>query len=141
MMNHCLLLPALTATDDCVRGGPAPERTATHTGQPQFHCGEPPPAAEPNTRSNTLVTPVPTEEPPPDGVGFSDMRGSAARPSVVVPSRRRAPNARSGAAPRPPFSPPAERCTWSPRARRRSPRTPASPTQRAETPRIHLLPA
>ena len=37
------------------RGGPAPERTAAHTGQPQFHCGEPPPAAEPSTRSHTLV--------------------------------------------------------------------------------------
>src|SRR5689334_12315176 len=46
---------ALTATDDWVRGTPAPERTAVHTGQPQFHCGEPPPAAEPSTRSHILA--------------------------------------------------------------------------------------
>ena len=47
---------ALTATDDWVRGTPAPERTAAHTGQPQFHCGEPPPAAEPSTRSHTPIS-------------------------------------------------------------------------------------
>jgi hypothetical protein len=48
---------ALTATDDWVRATPAPERTAAHTGQPQFHCGEPPPAAEPSTRSHTSISP------------------------------------------------------------------------------------
>ncbi|MGW4487320.1 hypothetical protein ACWEOE_26170, partial [Amycolatopsis sp. NPDC004368] len=35
-----------------MRAGSAPDRTAAQTGQPQFHCGEPPPAAEPSTRSH-----------------------------------------------------------------------------------------
>ena len=45
--------PALTATDDWLRGrqGRAPVRTAWHGGQVQFHCGKPPPAAEPRTRT------------------------------------------------------------------------------------------
>ncbi|MEU5703071.1 hypothetical protein [Streptomyces aurantiacus] len=43
--------------EDWVRGrqGREPSRTARHPGQPQFHCGNPPPAAEPSTRSHILV--------------------------------------------------------------------------------------
>ena len=41
-----------TASDACVRGGRrAPLRTPSHWRQPQFHCGKPPPAAEPSTRT------------------------------------------------------------------------------------------
>ena len=64
----------LTATDDWVRGGAAPERTAAHTGQPQFHCGEPPPAAEPRTRSHTLA-PRGSEGAGPDGSGAAQLFG------------------------------------------------------------------
>ena len=41
----------LTATDVCVRAvSPgAPARTAVQSRHPQFHCGNPPPAAAPNT--------------------------------------------------------------------------------------------
>ena len=48
---------ALTATDDWVRGraGREPVRTARHPGQPQFHCGKPPPAADPSTCSHIPV--------------------------------------------------------------------------------------
>src|SRR3954470_12105441 len=44
---------ALTATDDWVRAraGRDPSRTARHGGQAQFHCGNPPPAAEPRIRT------------------------------------------------------------------------------------------
>src|SRR2546422_6995123 len=37
---------ALTTADDCVRPWPS-VRAAAQFGQPQFHCGTPPPAAEP----------------------------------------------------------------------------------------------
>src|SRR5215471_10202415 len=42
---------ALTATHSCVRGFAArvPERTSRQLGQPQFHWGNPPPAAAPRT--------------------------------------------------------------------------------------------
>ena len=42
---------ALTATDDCVRGRPPdhPLGPVGSTGQLQFHCGKPPPAADPRT--------------------------------------------------------------------------------------------
>src|SRR4051812_741512 len=126
-MNH-RRRSAVTATDDWVRAEPAPERTATHTGQPQFHCGEPPPAAEPNTRSNT-----------PALRSSTILSLSPARPSVAVPGRRAAPDQVRR---RPTStSPPTERRTWSPRPRLRSRQTRASPTQRAETPWIHLLSA
>ena len=48
---------ALTATDDWVRGraGREPSRTARHGGQVQFHCGNPPPAAEPSTRTHMPI--------------------------------------------------------------------------------------
>src|SRR6478736_102943 len=51
---------ALTATDSCVRACARmlPRRTPTQFGQPQFHCGKPPPAAEPKTRINTMVLPA-----------------------------------------------------------------------------------
>ena len=40
------------ASDDCVRGrAAAPARAASHVGQRQFHCGKPPPAAEPRIRT------------------------------------------------------------------------------------------
>src|SRR6478736_7299085 len=50
---------ALTATDSCVRACArmVPRRTPTQFGQPQFHCGKPPPAAEPKTRINTFLLP------------------------------------------------------------------------------------
>ena len=42
---------AETAIDDCVRGRAriVPLRTPSQFGQLQFHCGKPPPAAEPST--------------------------------------------------------------------------------------------
>jgi hypothetical protein len=45
----------LTAIDDWERAtqGREPVRTARHEGQAQFHCGNPPPAADPNTRTHT----------------------------------------------------------------------------------------
>ena len=39
--------PPRIAIDDCVRGVAAPPRAASQVGQRQFHCGKPPPAAEP----------------------------------------------------------------------------------------------
>src|SRR3954471_3643483 len=40
------------ASDDCVRGrARTPARAASHVPQRQFHCGNPPPAAEPRTRT------------------------------------------------------------------------------------------
>src|SRR4051812_25597178 len=36
-----------------MRGIAAPERAASHVGQRQFHCGKPPPAAEPRIRTFT----------------------------------------------------------------------------------------
>ena len=41
----------LTVIDDCVRAvnSGEPQRTALQFGQLQFHCGKPPPAAEPKT--------------------------------------------------------------------------------------------
>ena len=34
-----------------------PARTPRQFGQPQFHCGKPPPAAEPSTRMRTMKSP------------------------------------------------------------------------------------
>jgi hypothetical protein len=44
--------PELTAIDDCVRAYPwsVPPRKPAQLPQLQFHCGKPPPAAEPKTR-------------------------------------------------------------------------------------------
>src|SRR5579862_1039570 len=41
----------------CVRARAfmVPERTPAHWGQAQFHCGKPPPAAEPRTLTRILV--------------------------------------------------------------------------------------
>src|ERR1700683_2106036 len=41
-----------TAIDDCVRGRArkVPARKPAQLGQLQFHCGKPPPAADPKTR-------------------------------------------------------------------------------------------
>src|SRR3954447_6001954 len=51
--NHGPSAPRI-ASDDCVRGRAAPpERAAWHVGQRQFHCGKPPPAAEPRIRTRT----------------------------------------------------------------------------------------
>src|SRR3954470_7406805 len=54
--NHCRPSP-LTAADACVRGriDACPARTSVQLAQPQFHCGEPPPAAEPSTRKYKLL--------------------------------------------------------------------------------------
>ncbi|GAA3045838.1 hypothetical protein GCM10010464_07580 [Pseudonocardia yunnanensis] len=79
-------------------------RTAAHTGQPQFHCGEPPPAAEPSTRSNIVVTPLSTEEPPPEGVGSSDMRRPFG-PAGHLWSRRAVGGLRTRSGPAPPYVP------------------------------------
>jgi hypothetical protein len=53
--NHCFR-SALTAIDDWERAtqGREPVRTARHGGHPQFHCGNPPPAADPSTRTHTI---------------------------------------------------------------------------------------
>jgi hypothetical protein len=47
---------ALTAIDDWVRARKVllPKRYAAQLGQLQFHCGKPPPAAEPKTRILTV---------------------------------------------------------------------------------------
>ena len=46
---------ARIASDDCVRGrADVPVRAASHVLQRQFHCGNPPPAAEPRTRARML---------------------------------------------------------------------------------------
>ena len=51
--NHGPSAPRI-ASDDCVRGRAAvPVRAASHVGQRQFHCGKPPPAAEPRIRART----------------------------------------------------------------------------------------
>src|ERR1700742_3587699 len=43
---------ARMASEDCVRGrARTPARAASHVPQRQFHCGKPPPAAEPRTRT------------------------------------------------------------------------------------------
>src|SRR5215467_5863285 len=54
--NHCSP-SALTAADAWVRArsDACPARTPTQFAQPQFHCGEPPPAAEPSTRRCKLA--------------------------------------------------------------------------------------
>jgi len=43
----------LSAIEDCVRGRAfnVPRRTPSQLRQLQFHCGNPPPAAEPSTRT------------------------------------------------------------------------------------------
>src|SRR5712691_8304886 len=48
---------ALMAIDDCVLAwhGREPSRTARQFGHPQFHCGKPPPAAEPKTRTHMTL--------------------------------------------------------------------------------------
>ena len=52
--NHGPSAPRI-ASDDCVRGrAPVPARAASHVGQRQFHCGKPPPAAEPRIRARTF---------------------------------------------------------------------------------------
>src|SRR5919198_2001604 len=46
--------PPRIASDDWVRGrARTPARAASHVPQWQFHCGNPPPAAEPRTRTRT----------------------------------------------------------------------------------------
>src|SRR5215216_2314829 len=53
--NHGPWAPRI-ASDDCVRGrARTPARAASHVSQWQFHCGNPPPAAEPRTRTRTSV--------------------------------------------------------------------------------------
>jgi hypothetical protein len=57
-----------TKIDDCVRGfaRTRPERTPAQLAQLQFHCGKPPPAAEPRTVMRMLggmLGPAPRGEP------------------------------------------------------------------------------
>jgi len=51
----------LTAIDDCVRlwARTVPLRTPSQFRQLQFHCGKPPPAAEPSTRIFKVSTKKP----------------------------------------------------------------------------------
>src|SRR5476651_2008746 len=56
-LNRTQLAPsALTAIDDCVRAVArrVPARRPAQLGQLQFHCGKPPPAAEPRTRTSII---------------------------------------------------------------------------------------
>src|SRR5688572_4753193 len=59
LSRNQLLPSALTATDSCVRAVAAsvPARSPLQLKQPQFHCGNPPPAAEPNTRTLMALSP------------------------------------------------------------------------------------
>ena len=63
----------LSATDACVRRRAtiAPERAPAQLAQAQFHCGKPPPAAEPSTCSHTMrrVRSLVVVEPLSPGVG------------------------------------------------------------------------
>jgi hypothetical protein len=54
------LLP-VTAIEDWVRAEPwkVPARMPAQLGQLQFHCGKPPPAADPSTRIFTWKTSAP----------------------------------------------------------------------------------
>src|SRR3954466_4763682 len=80
----------LTATDDWVRGrvGREPSRTARQQGQAQFHCGNPPPAADPSTRTHMLVHPrrPAVQRSPESGRGAERCR-PAPRPSGAEPVR------------------------------------------------------
>ena len=61
---------ALTATDSWVRevARIAPVRTPRQLGQPQFHWGKPPPAAEPSTR--TSISALRHRSPSPRALGL-----------------------------------------------------------------------
>lgn len=52
-----LCWPSPSAMDDCVRGvaRTVPRRTPSQLRQLQFHCGKPPPAAEPRTLSMVMM--------------------------------------------------------------------------------------
>jgi len=65
------VLSAVTAIDDCVRARAriVPLRTPAQLPQLQFHCGKPPPAADPSTR---IFTPVAISRSPPGGRGRAD---------------------------------------------------------------------
>ena len=54
--NTQLMSSVLTAMEDCVRGNARnfPLRSPSHIGQLQFHCGNPPPAADPSTLIFTM---------------------------------------------------------------------------------------
>jgi len=41
------------------RAGREPSRTARQAGQAQFHCGYPPPAADPSTRTHMPIRRLP----------------------------------------------------------------------------------
>jgi hypothetical protein len=86
---HALGVSPQTAIEDCVRARvcTAPLRTPAQLRQLQFHCGKPPPAAEPNTRIFKGIVPARQlhrakrgQEP-----GF-------AKAAVTTPSTHRAPN-------------------------------------------------
>jgi hypothetical protein len=61
-MNH-LPNSSPIATDDWVRRGIRPTRAAPQLRQPQFHCGNPPPAAVPNRRTRILASRRPLRRP------------------------------------------------------------------------------
>ena len=56
---HAVEMPPVTAIEDCVRARVCrePLRTPAQLRQLQFHCGKPPPAAEPSTRIFTWARP------------------------------------------------------------------------------------
>ena len=70
---------ALTATLSWLRGvaRTLPSRTPRQLGQPQFHWGKPPPAAEPSTRMRTIGPPK-TRQPPGSLRAERGLKGLAA---------------------------------------------------------------
>src|SRR5215510_9291905 len=79
---------ALTATLSCVRATAraVPSRSPRQFAQPQFHCGNPPPAAEPRTRMRTIYPP--RRDSPPAGVhrrgGLQEMSRAIELEAVVL---------------------------------------------------------
>nr|GLK33758.1 hypothetical protein GCM10017611_06010 [Rhodococcus wratislaviensis] len=75
--NHCCR-SALTAIDDWERElqGRDPVRAARHGGHVQFHCGNPPPAADPSTRTHKPITPF--------AVSPTGRRADSAQRPIVI---------------------------------------------------------
>ena len=78
-MRNQLPSSALRQTDSCVRGVAliSPSRTPRQLEQAQFHCGNPPPAAEPNMR---MITSRPA-------IAYGD-RSISQLPAVVLEPRK-----------------------------------------------------
>src|SRR5262245_5358430 len=85
---------ALTATLSWVRGlaAIAPSRAPRQFGQPQFHCGKPPPAADPNTLTRTASLLIAAEGldpagPAPRGLVAPDTKASPPIAASDTPRR------------------------------------------------------